>query len=564
MKPVRLLALAATCAVPAVSLRADSTPAPAPVCAVARDPQAVSSAGILHVLDLTNAVIRRWSLPAAAARPPLPVTSDVVAFASLSASDAVVLAHSTPPRLTLRPELATATEQPFVTLPPDAVLCGLGSSDQVVVVCIDQDQYMVFDAEGNLVGQQQIGDVTDTTTASWDGMAWDATSSTLFAIRVQGSSRTAIAVPLDASGALGDAQVVPLPDSLATLADELPTVSPDGSQLVAPDGLVLATDTLDVVTVPETSGGDVFLVGNDLFTVGAATQSGLAGCALSAQQATLLSNALLKPTLVRSAQWQGHDFLLRGDAATARLIPLAASDSGDLDADLAPDVQDVFPLDAVMVKDWDHDGVGDKDDAFPTDPHEWQDVDGDGIGDNEDAFDPDGDGVGGTADAFPDDPLEQTDTDKDGVGDHGDAFPNDPTRTVEPFGAITQVYAVDLSQSAALSGFPEPVASQGPAVFAVEESNRFILNLPSGEQLLGTTSPLGKSTQKLALHFDIATLSQLERDFAPVAAQIVASDTASPPPHLRLVPYTVLSDGVLRFTKTGVSIALRARFGYPR
>ena len=601
MKPLCRLAsalLLASLALPS-ALRADSTPAPTPVCSVARDPQLVTPAGTLNVLDLASGEVWSWALPTRSAQPTLSVGSDVVGFAFLSAREDLVVAHSTPPRLTLHSDAEATAAEPLAILPADSVICGLAATDAFVVACIDHDQYLVFDGSGTLLDRETVSPVTDPNTPSWDGMAWDPNAQTLFAARVQGTARSAIAVPIGADGALGEAQVVPMDAAAAPLANELLALSPDASRLTAPDGLTLTTAPFALQTLPEEAGGDVMTIAGERFTVGAATTFGLSGCALKAETTPLSAHALLSPVLVRSAEWQGNVYLLRGPLASASLAKLRLG-TGDLDSDHAPDAQDVFPLDPVVGKDWDHDGIPDKTDAFPTNKNEWQDTDGDGVGDNEDAFptdpkewkdsdhdgvgdnedafpfnpnewkDSDGDGAGDNPndpahDAFPDDPLEQHDTDGDGVGDNGDAFPDDPTRWVEPFGAITAVFALELRQNAGLTGFKDGQGSRGAAVFALMDSNRFLLNLPSGEQLLGTTAPVGKSGRKLALEFSIASLSALELDFAPLGAAIVANDTANPPsPPLALIPQTVLTDGVLQFTKKGISLSLRARFAFTR
>jgi hypothetical protein len=577
--PLRRLLLAALClaAVPTALRAADPTPPPpAPVCGVARDPQLVTATGVLHVLDVATTQILRWSLSTGTALPALTVNADVVAFAALPARKSLVIAHSAPPRLTLRALSGVSAEQPFFLLDPNAVLCGLGATDSFVVACVDHAQYLVLDSQGNLIDQEPIGTAAAGTTHSWDGMAWDAALSTLFAARVQGIARSEIAVPIGSNGALGTPTVLDQHDADETIPDELLTLSADGTRLTAPDGLVLATEPFDVDTLPEAASGDVFQVGDDLFTVGAATESGLSGCALSAESAELLPQALLGPVLVRSAAFNGKTFLLRGDAPTATLHKLRTT--GDLDGDFAPDAQDVFPLDAVVGKDWDRDGVDDKTDAFPTNKNEWQDSDGDGVGDNEDKFphdptkwqdpsapDSDSDGVPDATDAFPDDPLEQLDSDKDGVGDHGDFEPNDPAVSREPLGPITAVFDLDVGSRAKLLGFSAQVASTGAGTFGMDASHRFVLNLPSGEQLLGSYTKVGKSGKTLKLALDVAALSQVEPDFAAAGASIVANDTANPPsPVLSFVPRAVLGDGTAKLTKKGISVSLRVRFSFVR
>jgi hypothetical protein len=70
---------------------------------------------------------------------------------------------------------------------------------------------------------------------------------------------------------------------------------------------------------------------------------------------------------------------------------------GDIDGDLVPNDQDLFPLN----------------------PLEWYDFDGDGIGDNTDPDD-DNDGCMDVSDDLPFDPTECDDTDGDGTGDNVD------------------------------------------------------------------------------------------------------------------------------------------------
>jgi len=237
------------------------------------------------------------------------------------------------------------------------------------------------------------------------------------------------------------------------------------------------------------------------------------------------------------------------------------------------DKDDAFPTKVGEWQDSDGDHVGDNEDAFPDDPSEWKDSDNDGVGDNADAFpfdpnetqDSDSDGVGDHEDAFPFDPLEQVDSDGDGVGDNGDAAPADPSIQRIPIGPITAAFALDLRTKAALNAFADSLASRDTATFAFDGDHRFLLVLPGGEQLQGSTVPVGRAGSKFLLQLDVATLSALEGDFASDGDSIVANDTASTPsPALSFVPRAVLSDGVVKLTKKGVSLSLRVRFTYAR
>jgi hypothetical protein len=575
------------------SARAQGDPN-APVCAVAHDPQLVTPAGVLHILDQPGGQILRWSLLAARARSSLAVDAGAIAFAYLAPRDSLVIAHSNPPTLKLRSLVETASEQPFFEIAPeDGEVCGLAATEEHVIVCVNHDHYLVLDASGELVGDTQVGDTAEVG-HSWDGMAWDDETRTLYATRTQGGFIGAIAVSVDPGGALGEPEIVEPNDPNTPRADEVLSLLPDGSRLVAPDGLVLTTDPFAIAVAPTDAPGDAFAVGNDVFTMGAAADG---ACALRSADAHTVSAARISSGTTRTAERDGRVWTLRGDGASTAIREIRPG-SGDLDHDGAPDSRDFFPLDPVSGLDWDRDGVADANDAFPTKSSDWRDSDGDGVGDNSDAFpkdqtewsdrdhdgdhadafpddpnesvDSDSDAVGDKEDSFPKDPLEQHDRDGDGVGDKGDAFPDDPLAAVQPFGTPTQVFAVEVRRPAYLWAFAPsvgpPASSQLLTLF---DDGRFSLcavaDCEAGKYLTGAFVRIGHSGRKLALHFDVATLSALEPVFGAAGAEIVAADTADPPsPTLTFVPKSIASDGVAMLTRRGVTLSLRVRLHFKR
>ena len=588
---LRAACLAGLLAVSPSARAADPAPSVA-VCAVARDPQLVAPSGVLHVLDRAGSSIERWSLATRAALPPIGVGAGAVAFAYLAARDALVIEYGAPARLTLRPLGGRATEQPFVTFSAtDGEACGLAASGDLVIACVDHTHYVAFNAAGEETSDLRVGAVPDTT-HSWDGMVWVDETRTLYAARKQGTSRSAIALNVDEAGNLGPASVLPIVGGSADLEDEFPVLLPDHSRLLAPDGLVIETAPFTPALVPDVATGEAFSAGDTVFYVGDSLD---AGCALLSAETPLASGALLVPGLVRSVSWQGRSWLLRGSGATATL-GVVKPGSGDLDSDHSPDSRDFFPFDRVAGRDWDRDGVADKDDALPTNPSDWRDTDGDGVGDLTDVFpddpnesaDSDGDGVGDHADAcpddpdgsvdsdsdgvcdepgadaFPTDPLEQADSDGDGVGDHGDAFPDDPSRQIAPFGGVTQVFDVDVKRAVYLWGFA-PASTTTPMFLVLYDDGRFALQTASSDPpLLGTFARRGASGKKLLLHFEIASLSRLEPEFAAAASAI--ADAAADPnsPSLGFTPKSVASDGVAQRTVKGVTLSLRVRFAFAR
>ncbi len=575
--------------------RAQGTEPSAPTCAVARDPQWISPAGVLHVLDGAGSAIPRWSLSTGAAIAPLAIGRGALAFAYFPARDALVIEHSDPPRLSLRPLSPRAPEQPFAAL--EGAPCGLAATNEHVIACVDHNHYVVFNSTGSLVREADVGGVS-ATTHSWDGMAWDGETRTLYATRTQGTFLGAIALPVTSDGTLHveEATFVEPNDPNVPRGDEPLSLLPDGMRLVAPDGLILTTALFEIDVPPEDAPGDAFAIGDDVFSVGEALDT---ACALSTEDRDLSNDARISSGAVRVAEWDRRAWLLRGAGATAKLQKLAP-DSGDsdahpahhdLDGDRADDDLDVFPFDPVTGRDWDHDGVEDKQDAFPTNNTEWQDSDGDGVGDHADAFpddpnealDSDGDGVGDHADACPDDPnesvdsdsdrvcdnedafpfdpLEQSDTDGDGMGDVGDAFPADASQSIQPFGQPIGTIAIAVTRRARLSGFaPGAVASS--QFLTLFDDDRF--KMCAVPNCVTGTFAFARGN-KLALHLDIASLSQLEREFAAEAAEIVANDHADPPsPALTFYPKSVSFDGVAKLTKKGVTLALHVRFGFKR
>lgn len=575
--------------------RAQGTEPSAPTCAVARDPQWISPAGVLHVLDGAGSAIPRWTLSTGAAIAPLAIGRGALAFAYFPARDALVIEHSDPPRLSLRPLSPRAGEQPFAALEGDP--CGLATTDEYVIACVAHNHYFVFNSAGAPVADAYVGGVS-ATTHSWDGMAWDGDTRTLYATRTQGTFLGAIALLVDSNGTLGEATIVEPNDPNVPRRDEPLSLLPDGERLVAPDGLILRTGPpLEIDVAPEDAPGDAFAIGSDMFSVGEALDT---ACALSTEDVDLSKDARLSSGAVRVAKWGGRAWLLRGAGATAKLQKLAP-DSGDCDADPAQhdldgdracDDVDVFPFDPVTARDWDHDGVEDKQDAFPTNRSEWQDSDGDGVGDHKDAFpddpneslDSDGDGVGDHADAFPDnvhesvdsdsdgmgdnedafplDPLEKSDADRDGIGDVGDAFPDDASQSIQPFGQPIGTIRISVKRGARLSGF-SPSAVATSQLLTLFDDDRFQM-CALAHCLTGTFALAGGN--KLKLGFDTASLSDLEREFAAEAAEIVANDDADPPSSaLTFYPKSVSSDGIAKLTKKGVvTLALRVRFGFKR
>jgi len=562
--------------------RAQTTPPAAPpTCGVARDPQLVSPAGVLHVLDHSGSQILRWSLPANGARPPLSIDPDAVAFGYLAEVDKLVIAR--PGGLTLRSLVEAADEEEFVTFgAEDGELCGLATTERHVIACVSHNHYLVFDSSGELVADADVGDA-DPSAASWDAMAWDGATRTLYATRTQGTLLGAIALPIDENGALGEPSFAEPNDPNTPHQARVLSLLPDGTRLIAPDGLILSTDPFAIAVAPKDAPGDAFAIGDEVFSVGDA--SGTA-CALSTHDGALAAHALISSGTVRTAERNGRVWLLHGDGATAALSELHPG-TGDLDRDHALDGHDFFPLEPVSARDWDRDGVDDKHDALPTKVADWLDTDGDRVGDSVDAFpkdlhewvDSDLDGVGDHADAFPDRPTETLDSDSDGKGDNEDAFKLDPLEQEDadedgfgdngefefgdPLGTPMASFDVEVKRAARLSGFASSLSTSSQ-VLTLFDNDRFAL-CALADCLTGSFERTGRAGTKLKLHFDIASRSRLEPVFAAAGAEIVAADTADPPsPTLSFVPKSVTSDGVAKLTKQAVTLSLRVTFAYKR
>jgi hypothetical protein len=599
---------------------------------VATDQQLVSPAGVLHVLD--GAQILRFSLLSASARPALTLDSNADALAYLPALDSLVIARDAdPPELTLRPLLDDANEVPFAeeALADPNSLCGMTTTDQQVVLCTNHNHYLVLDAAGEIVSEADVGDFIEPNAPdpndpnapvpqvqpSWDDMAWDGVTRTLYSVRNQGKLFGAFAVPIDPTGQLGEPAFADPNDILDTFPPDDPgkpdpnaprtaqrlTLVRGGTHLIAPDGLEIATDPFQITTLPQLAKGELFELGDGIVTLGGAV--GTAGCALRSSDLGLAEGALVSTGPIRSAERNGRAWILRGAAADA-IVTEVFPQTGDLDRDHAPDSRDFFPFERSTGRDWDRDGIPDPNDAFPTNSKEWLDSDGDKVGDNEDAFpndpteqkDTDGDGVGDHADgcpddlgdpnattnsdsdsldgaplcddqdAFPFDPLEQVDSDGDGVGDNGDADPEDPAVQYAPFGTPTDSFQVTVKRDARLSGFPHEVTTDSELLILFDD-DRFALCAPAdcepGMALTGTFERRGKSGNKLKLVFDTAVMSKLELAFGQAGAELVAADTADPPsPTLTFHPNRVTSTGSATLGRKGASLGLRIDFRYGR
>ncbi len=177
------------------------------------------------------------------------------------------------------------------------------------------------------------------------------------------------------------------------------------------------------------------------------------------------------------------------------------------------------------------------------------------------SVDSDSDRVCDESDAFPFDPLEKSDTDGDQIGDVGDAFPADASQSIQPFGQPIGTIRISVKRGARLSGFaPGAVASS--QFLTLFDDDRF--KMCAVPNCVTGTFAFARGN-KLALHLDIASLSQLEREFSAEAAEIVANDDADPPsPALTFYPKSVSFDGVAKLTKKGGTLALRVRFGFKR
>ena len=123
---------------------------------------------------------------------------------------------------------------------------------------------------------------------------------------------------------------------------------------------------------------------------------------------------------------------------------------------------------------------------------------------------------------------------------------------------------LELRRGAHLGGFT-PSRVEAPALVELFDDDRFRLTIPGKGPTTGTFDLKGGGGSKLRLHFDIRSLSQLEREFALEAAEIVASDDSDPPsPTLTFYPNRVDSAGVANLTQKGVAVSLRVTFGFKR
>lgn len=596
--------------------RAQQTEPTAPTCSVSSDPEIVSPAGVLHVLQ--DAQILRFSLLAGSARPPLSLADSADELAFLPPLNALVIARADPPSLSLRSLMDDADELPFAeeALSDASSLCGMTTTDQQVVVCVDHNHYLVLNAAGEVVSEADVGDFIapeepndpndpnappPVDIPSWDDMAFDAVTRTLFSVRNQGHLLGAFAQPVDTDGTLGDAASSD-PNALGVF-DPLDPNAPDpnapraaqplslasGGRLIAPDGLELSTDPFEITQIPQLAQGQLFALGDAVVTLGGA--SGTNGCGLTSEDLGLAKGALVSTGPIRTAERQGREWIVRGDGADATVSELFPG-TGDLDRDHSPDSRDFFPFEhAAAGRDWDHDGIPDPNDAFPTKLDEWLDSDGDKVGDNEDAFpddpneqvDSDGDGVGdkedgcpndpsGTSDldgdsvcddtdAFPIDPLEQTDDDEDGVGDNAEA---QDTELGEPIA----LYQVSVKRDARLRGFSHETTTDSELLILFD-NDRFELCAPADcEAEAGLTGSIVKRNQsgtRLGLELDIAAMSALEPVFAEAGAELVAADQADPPsPTLTFYPDQVTSKGSVTLGKKGATLSLQLDLRYDR
>jgi hypothetical protein len=601
--------------------RAQTTPPPPepPTCSVARDPQLVlqtgRTQGLLLVLDRSKSVVHRWLLPSGTPKADLPLAAGATHFAFLQSRNALVIAHAGSQRVTLRTLADNAMEQSFfVPAQADGEICGLGTTDAQVVLCVNHNQWIVFDDAGErlddpnaptLVGTADLtldpNEPNDPNAPpppppphSFDGMFWDPNSATMFALRTQDAFAEGLSVPIDAEGAVGDVGVVdPDGDAGDTLEDSLElTPSPLGG-FITPAGLTFDPDAGEIGFPDPDAPAEPFVVGENVFFVSPPPDdpnSPLPAdqCLLDTGDLALSGQRFLHSGLIRTVSFLGKTFVLREAATTPILLQLRL-DSGDIDGDLALDENDFFPIDrAAGNRDSDHDGVENADDQMKFDKSGWRDADGDGVDDANDAFpndpkesvDADGDGVGANADCDDHDKLESFNSDSDTLNgvplcDRDDAYPFDPLGqlpgdigTPGTSGSPTDAFSVTVKRGAKLFLFKDASAVTQLGTLTLFDSDEFELCMnPCGpsDLLSGTATPKGKSGKKWVLAFDKASMSKLESKFATAAADIVTNDPADPPSApLTFVPKSVTSDGTLKRTKSGASLLLNVRFAFQR
>lgn len=599
MKPLAALLLTGSLCAAALAHAQGSEPS-APVCTVARDPQWVTPAGELHVLDAATSSVLRWSLGTRAALASLPITPGGVASAYVSAHNSLVTARATPNRLTVRPLVDKAPEKVMAQLPTGA-LCGLGATDELVIACLRNDaevSYLVYPTASpstsplvrvDGVGEVRVPPPPAAILPSWDSMAWDAETRTLYVVRNQVFLLGAFALRVGEDGQLGEVSPLAEPsDPNSVRANETLTLLPDG-RLFAPDGLLVNTSPELAIAADGDRTGNAFAIGADVLRLGSPVTR---GCALAADATELHPDARVSTGPLRTAYWRGRAYLLIGSGATATLRALRAG-TGDLDGDRAGDATDVFPLEPVTRRDWDHDGVADVEDAAPTQVGDWLDSDGDKVADNADKFpddpnesrDSDGDGVGDHEDQFPDDPTRSADADSDGADDDEDFAPYDPLEQTDqndngvgdnadhdpPFGEPAEAFDVQVDRRAGLLGF-SPEGDRARLVLVLYDNGRFKLCEPASclggtprDFLGGTFERRGRAGKRLTLRFDVATMSRLWQDFAFEASgfvPLVDPDPRGSP--FFFVPRKVFSSGSATLGPKGVTFGLSLRLGYPR